>query len=38
MKRLTAQRHQQPALTVGGVWRFRKDQVERWVEERTERS
>lgn len=24
-----------PAFKVGGVWRFRKDQFERWIEERT---
>ena len=24
-----------PAFKVGGIWRFRKDQFERWVEERT---
>ncbi len=24
-----------PGFKVGGVWRFRKDQFERWVEERT---
>ena len=25
-----------PAFKVGGVWRFRKDQFERWIAERTE--
>ena len=25
-----------PAFKVGGVWRFRKDQFERWIEERTD--
>ncbi len=25
-----------PAFKVGGVWRFRKDQLEQWIEERTE--
>ena len=24
-----------PAFKVGGIWRFRKDQFERWIEERT---
>lgn len=24
-----------PGFKVGGVWRFRKDQFERWVEQRT---
>jgi excisionase family DNA binding protein len=24
-----------PAFKVGGVWRFRKDQFEQWIEERT---
>ena len=24
-----------PAFKVGGVWRVRKDQFERWIEERT---
>ncbi len=24
-----------PAFKVGGVWRFREDQFERWIEERT---
>ena len=24
-----------PAFKVGGVWRFRKDRFEKWVEERT---
>jgi excisionase family DNA binding protein len=24
-----------PAFKVGGMWRFRKDQFERWVEQRT---
>ena len=24
-----------PAFKVGGMWRFRKDQFERWIEERT---
>jgi len=24
-----------PAFKVGGVWRFRKDQFEKWVEEQT---
>ena len=24
-----------PAFKVGGVWRFRKDQFERWIQERT---
>ena len=26
-----------PAFKVGGIWRFRKDQFERWIEERTNR-
>jgi len=25
-----------PGFKVGGVWRFRKDQFERWIEERTD--
>ncbi len=24
-----------PAFKVGGVWRFRKDEFERWIEQRT---
>jgi len=24
-----------PAFKVGGIWRFRKDQFERWIESRT---
>ena len=24
-----------PGFKVGGVWRFRKDEFERWIEERT---
>ena len=24
-----------PAFKVGGIWRFRKDQFERWIETRT---
>jgi len=24
-----------PGFKVGGIWRFRKDQFERWIEERT---
>ena len=24
-----------PAFKVGGVWRFRKDQFERWIEQKT---
>ena len=27
-----------PAFKVGGVWRFRKDQFEQWIEERTSRN
>lgn len=27
-----------PAFKVGGVWRFRKDQFEEWIEERTNRN
>ena len=27
-----------PGFKVGGVWRFRQDQFERWIEERMERS
>lgn len=27
-----------PAFKVGGIWRFRKDQFERWIEERTNRN
>jgi len=26
-----------PGFKVGGIWRFRKDQFERWIEERTNR-
>ena len=26
-----------PGFKVGGSWRFRKDQFERWIEERTSR-
>ena len=26
-----------PAFKVGGIWRFRKDQFEEWIEERTKR-
>ena len=33
-----AREGEQPALTVGGIWRFRQDQFERWAEERMERS
>ncbi len=25
-----------PGFKVGGIWRFRKDQFERWIEERTD--
>lgn len=25
-----------PAFKVGGVWRFRKDQFEKWIEEQTD--
>ena len=27
-----------PAFKVGGVWRFRKDGFERWIQQRTKRS
>ncbi len=27
-----------PAFKVGGIWRFRKDQFEQWIEERTNRN
>ncbi|HBH96840.1 MAG TPA: DNA-binding protein [Candidatus Omnitrophica bacterium] len=27
-----------PAFKVGGVWRFRKDEFERWIQQRTKRS
>ena len=27
-----------PAFKVGGIWRFRKDQFEQWIEERTSRN
>ena len=27
-----------PGFKVGGIWRFRKDQFERWIEERTSRN
>ena len=26
-----------PTFNVGGVWRFRKDQFERWIQQRTKR-
>ena len=25
-----------PAFKVGGVWRFRRDQLERWIKQRTQ--
>jgi len=27
-----------PAFKVGGIWRFRKDQFEQWIEERTNKN
>ena len=27
-----------PAFKVGGIWRFRKDQFEEWIEERTNKN
>ena len=27
-----------PGFKVGGIWRFRKDQFEQWIEERTSRN
>ena len=27
-----------PAFKVGGVWRFRKDRFERWIQRRTKRT